>query len=234
MLKLYKILSALSRSPEQWVPLLKFFIGDNLKFLSFIYLFLIEGELQYYFGFCHTSTLISHRYTSVSSLMSLLPPPAPSHPSSYHRALVWVPWAKQQIPPAIYFTYTSVCVSSLLSSFVPPSPYNPHCHGVHESVLYVCSPIAALQIGSSVQLNTSLCFPVEPSCPLFAVVSQSTEVWEVSVLCGAKAVKVPTSLLGPSPEHPMMEKGCQAEPRTNFLSEPAMTGTKHWLQMVGI
>ena len=128
---------------------------------------------------------------------------------------------------AIYFTYTSVCVSRLLSSFVPPSPYNPHCPGVHESVLYVCSPIAALQIGSSVELITSLWFPVEPGCPLFAVVSQGTEVWEVSVLCGAKAVKVPTSLLGPSPEHPMMEKGCQAELRTNFPSEPAMTGTKH-------
>jgi len=82
VLKLYKILSARSRSPEQWVPLLKYFLGDNLKFFHlFIYWFLIEGELQYYVGYCSTSTLISHRYTSVSSLMSLLPLPTWSYPS---------------------------------------------------------------------------------------------------------------------------------------------------------
>ena len=50
-------------------------------FHLFIYWFLIEGELQYYVGYCSTSTLISHRYTSVSSLMSLLPLPTWSYPS---------------------------------------------------------------------------------------------------------------------------------------------------------
>ena len=42
-------------------------------FFPLIYLFLIEGELQYCIGFCHTSTWISHRYTYVPSLLSLPP-----------------------------------------------------------------------------------------------------------------------------------------------------------------
>ena len=48
----------------------------------FFNLFIFNGRiiaLQYWVGFCHTSTWISHRYTYVRSLLSL--PPSPSHPS---------------------------------------------------------------------------------------------------------------------------------------------------------
>ena len=46
----------------------------------FFNLFIFNGRiiaLQYWVGFCHTSTWISHRYTYVRSLLSL--PPSPSH-----------------------------------------------------------------------------------------------------------------------------------------------------------
>ena len=51
---------------------------------KFIYFNWRIGTLQYYDGFCHTSTRISHRYTHV-------PPswiPLPSHPFRCHRAPV--------------------------------------------------------------------------------------------------------------------------------------------------
>ena len=57
--------------------------------------------LQYCFGFCQTSTWISHRYTYVPSLLNL--PPYPT-PLGCYRAPVWVPWVIQQIPLAICFT----------------------------------------------------------------------------------------------------------------------------------
>ena len=60
-----------------------------IKQFSFLKKFIFNwriGTLQYYDGFCHTSTQISHRYTCV--LPSWTPSHLPSHPipSGCHRA----------------------------------------------------------------------------------------------------------------------------------------------------
>ena len=54
------------------------------------------------------------------------------------------PESSSKILLAIYFTYGSVCASILLSPFISPTSSSL----VHKSVLYVCTFIAALQIGS--------------------------------------------------------------------------------------
>ena len=59
-------------------------------------------------------------------------------------------------PLAICFTHGKcVYMSMLLSQFIPPFP--PHCC-VHESILYLCISIPALQIGSSYQLSGTSIF----------------------------------------------------------------------------
>ena len=55
--------------------------------------------LQYYVGFCHTSTWISHRYTYVPSLLNLPPtfhPIPPLWVVTEHQ--IWAPCLIQQIP----------------------------------------------------------------------------------------------------------------------------------------
>ena len=87
--------------------------------LIFFILFIFNWRiiaLQCCVGLCHTSTWISHRYTHVPSLLNL---PPTSHPSSCHRAPVWAPCVIRQIPTGC-FTRGRVCVSGLLSQFVPP------------------------------------------------------------------------------------------------------------------
>ena len=61
--------------------------------------------LQNFVIFCQTSTRINHRYTLVPSLPTSLLSPSPSHPSTCHRAPIWVPWVIQQIP-----IDTDICV----------------------------------------------------------------------------------------------------------------------------
>ena len=64
------------------------------------------------------------------------------HPTylGYHRALSWAPY---RFPFAIYFTYGSIYMSSLVSQFITLPLTPPH---VHVSILYICVSIPALQI----------------------------------------------------------------------------------------
>ena len=70
----------------------------------------------------HESAISIH--TSPPSGTSL-PPLLPSHILGHHRALSWVPRATNCFPLAFYFTHDSICMSVLLSQFVPPSPAPP-------------------------------------------------------------------------------------------------------------
>ena len=114
-------------------------------------LFLIEGKLLYNIVLvsANTSPWISHGYTHVRSLLNPSPTPILSTPPCCHGAPGWVPKSYRKFTLAISFTYGNVYTSMLLSAFVQPSRF-PHPH-VHKSVLYVCVPIAALKIGSTVQ-----------------------------------------------------------------------------------
>ena len=100
--------------------------------------------LQYYNGFCHTSTWINHRCTCVPSLpnSSSIPTP-PFQVITGHQ--LWVPciihWT-----PTIYFTYGNVYVLNLFSQIIPPSSFS---HWVQKSVLYVCASFVALHTGLS-------------------------------------------------------------------------------------
>ena len=85
-------------------------------------------------SFWCTAMWIRHLYTYVPSLWNL-PPTLPLNPLGHHRAPSWAPCAVSSFPLALCFTHDSVCMSVLLSEFIPPSP-SPHC--VHMSVLYVC------------------------------------------------------------------------------------------------
>ena len=113
--------------------------------------------LQCCADFCHTTMWISHNYIYVcvcvcmciyiiTSLLSLAPNPPPSLPSRSSQEPGWAPGVTKQFPTS-RFTHGSVCMSVLLSQFIPSSP-SPHC--VHKSVLYVCVSNPSLQIGSSV------------------------------------------------------------------------------------
>ena len=76
--------------------------------------------LQYCVGFCHTSTRISHRHICVPSLLKL-PPPSSSHPSRYSQSTGFeLPTSYSRFLPAISFIYGNICVSVLLSLFIPP------------------------------------------------------------------------------------------------------------------
>ena len=70
----------------------------------------------------------------------------PSHPLGCHGAPDLSSLHHNKFPLAIYFTYGNVCFHVTLSIRLTLS--FPHC--VHNTVLYVCISIAALQIGSSV------------------------------------------------------------------------------------
>ena len=78
--------------------------------------------LQYWFDFCHTSTLINHRcppYLESFSCLLLIPTPL-----GYYRAPIWIPLVIQQIPIGYLFTCVSV-YTSMLSPFISPSPSSP-------------------------------------------------------------------------------------------------------------
>ena len=77
--------------------------------------------LQYYVGFCRTSTWISHRYTHVPSLLNLSLNPIPSRPLGCHIAPGWAPCVTGQIPTG-YLFYIRYYVSMLLSQSIPLSP----------------------------------------------------------------------------------------------------------------
>ena len=94
---------------------------------------------MYYFGFCETSTWISHRYTYVPSIVNFPPTPSPPHPC---RLL--------QRPPLSSLSHAAnshwlsvlhmvIRVSVLLSPYSPPSlSSSPLTRLVHKCVLCVC------------------------------------------------------------------------------------------------
>ena len=65
------------KKPQRKISTMFFFLW-MLSFFYFIFNWRIIA-LQYYVGFCHTSTWISHRYTYVPSIVE---PPPISHPQS--------------------------------------------------------------------------------------------------------------------------------------------------------
>ena len=95
------------------------FIVSLKKYFIFNWMII---TLQYCVDFCHTSTWISHRYTYVPSLLILpansysIPPLRLSQNTEFE-----FPTSDSKFPLASYFTYGNICVSMLLSQFVPPS-----------------------------------------------------------------------------------------------------------------
>ena len=112
--------------------------------LSFCYFIFNWGiiALQYYVGFCHTSTLISHRYTYVPSILSL---PPTSHPPPHPTPLVcYRPWFEflesySIFLPTVYFIYGSAvlcCVCSVVSNSLHPmdcSSPGSFVHGIFQA-----------------------------------------------------------------------------------------------------
>ena len=96
-----------------------------------------------------------YQYTTIDlSIFLLFPPPfwtslllAPHLTPLGCRAPIEFRESYRKFPLAIYFPYTRVYASMLLSPFAPSSPSSP-AHRVRKSVL--CVSTAALQIGSSV------------------------------------------------------------------------------------
>ena len=73
---------------------------------------------------CSTAKQISHNYTYIYVCDIALPSwvyPLP-HPTplGHHRAPGWAPCDMQQLPPVIYLTHDSVCMSMLLSQLSYP------------------------------------------------------------------------------------------------------------------
>ena len=98
--------------------------------------------LQYYVGFCHTATWISHKYTYVPSLLNPFSSPSPFTLCVVSERWVEPPVSHSKFPLGIYFTYGNVCFHAILS--IHPTFSFSHC--VHKSVPYDCISIAALKI----------------------------------------------------------------------------------------
>ena len=77
--------------------------------------------LQYCVGFHHTSIWISHRYTSVPSLLNLPPISYPIPPLKVvTEPRVWAPYIIQQIPTGyLFYTWRFICLHA--TSLIPPT-----------------------------------------------------------------------------------------------------------------
>ena len=136
-----------------------YILGDSLGLLLFLNLnlFIFNWEiiaLQNSFGFCQTSTWISHRYTYVLSLLNL-PAHLLAHPTPLGcpRTPGWAPCIIQQIPTGyLFYIWWCMCFNTTLSACHTLSIL--HC--VHKSVVYVCNAIFALQTGSPVPFFSRL------------------------------------------------------------------------------
>ena len=88
-------------------------------FYPFIFISWRLITLQYYSGFCHTLTWISHGWTCVPHP----DPPSPSHPSGSSQCTSPEHPASCIKPGlAICVTYGNIYVSMLFSHIIPPSP----------------------------------------------------------------------------------------------------------------
>ena len=127
--------------PRAWVFFFQFYI-----YLLFIFNWRITA-LQYCVSFCHTPTWFSHRYAYVFICLTL-PLPTPSHPSRLSQSPRLSSLSQfRKFPLSTLYMVVDIlpcyCLHSSQPLLVPLSPH------AHESVLYVCISIAALQIGSS-------------------------------------------------------------------------------------
>ena len=127
------------------------------KAFYFIYLFLIYFfpfifiswrliTLQYYSGFCHTLTWISHGFTCVPhpEPLSHLPPHPiplglPSAPAP-NTCLMHPTWTGD-----LFHTWKYICFNAILSGH----PTLAFSHRVQKSVLYICVSFSVLNIGLS-------------------------------------------------------------------------------------
>ena len=101
------------------------------------------------------SQRVEHEWATELNWNTNINTPAPSYPHphpnhlGHHRAPSWALRAiYSSFPLASYFTCGSVYMSMPLSQFIPLSPPLHPC--VHRSVLYICTAIPALRIGSPV------------------------------------------------------------------------------------
>ena len=102
-------------------------------------------------------TWISHGYTYVPSLLNLPPHPIPlgccrapqdELPASYNK-----------FPLVIYFTYSNIYVSTLLSHFVPLCP--------PPTVSTVCSLCLCLLCWASKEIYSTECFEIHWCCSMY-------------------------------------------------------------------
>ena len=109
-----------------------------VQFFKFVFNRRITA-VQHCVGFRHISARISRKYTHVSFLLNLLPPPTPSHPLGCPRAPGLSFLRRTAISHRLWFAYGGVYVSMLLSA----RPSRAFPHGVHKSVRYLrlhCCP----------------------------------------------------------------------------------------------
>ena len=128
--------------------LLKLIVSNWTFLKKFIY-FTWRLTLQYFGGFWHTSTWISHGCTRTPPSWTPLLPPSPSCPSWLSQSIGFkcsTPCI--EITRVINFTNGNIHVSKLLCQIIPPSP-SPI---VQKSVLYICVSFAVLHIGLSLKI----------------------------------------------------------------------------------
>ena len=121
------------------------FMDPCSVFESSIFYFLIFTML---FGFCCTTTRISHNYTLISSCLS--PAPIPSHPSrSSQSARLGSCVKKQLLTSYPFYTWECTYVDATFSICLTFS----HPYWVHKSILYTCASSPSLQISSLVPFS---------------------------------------------------------------------------------
>ena len=123
-----------------WQPTSVFFFFSFLNFLFYIRVWPINNVVLF---------LPYNNMNQLQVFTNPLPSSLPRTPPLWVviEHLAELPGLDSNFIIAIYFTHGSVCMSTLLSRFVPPSP-SPHC--IHKSLLYVCISIPATPTGLSV------------------------------------------------------------------------------------
>ena len=118
--------------------------GSHFQYFNLLFIWK-KIAIQYCVGFCHTTKQISHNYTYIASLFSLLSP-SPT-PLGHHRVPGWVPCVIEQLlTSCLFYTWQYIFVEATFS--VHPTLFFSHC--VHKSIFYVHVSILSLLIGSSI------------------------------------------------------------------------------------
>ena len=106
--------------------------------------------LQYFSGFCHTWTWISHTHGCICDPHPEPPTPlpSPSHPSGLSQCTGFqCPVSCIKLGLVIYFTYVNIHVSMLFFQIIPPLPSPTESKSLY--VLYICVSFAVSHIRSS-------------------------------------------------------------------------------------